>query len=185
LGHYLYEEKVIFRYKINGIKILDHPEFRAGKFLRHLEIAPSPEPLELRLSDRSITIPAHPESRTLQVSHDGVLSESSQNLLKWTKGGPRRWPTKPITQGTIAPNTAAYVVDTLTLPFDNPWNALLYTSGLDFFSNGDAALCTSHGDVWTVSGINGNLDHLVWNRFASGLSNPLGLKIVNDQIYVV
>ncbi|MBT5707577.1 MAG: hypothetical protein HOI66_14770 [Verrucomicrobia bacterium] len=185
LGHYLYEDQVIFHYKINGIEILDRPEIRDGKLLRHLRIVPSSKPLELRLVDRSITIPPHPESRTLQISHDGNLSKSPQDLQKWTQGGPRRWPTKPTTQGTIAPDTAPYVVDTLTLPFDNLWNALLYTSGLDFFSNGDAALCTSHGDVWTVSGINDNLDRLVWNRFASGLSNPLGLKIVNDQIYVV
>ena len=185
LGHYLYEEKVLFHYRINGIEILDHPEIQDGELLRHLSIAPTPQPLELRLVDRAITIPPHSEPRAILVKQNGDLTRSPYDLQGWIQGGPRRWPTKLVTQGTIAPDTSPYVVDTLTLPFDNPWNALLYTSGLDFFSNGDAALCTSHGDVWTVSGIDDDLDQLVWNRFASGLSNPLGLKIVNDQIYVV
>lgn len=39
--------------------------------------------------------------------------------------------------------------------------------------------------MWTVSGLDEDLDELVWQRMATGLNQPLGLKIVNDQIYVV
>jgi hypothetical protein len=57
-------------------------------------------------------------------------------------------------------------------------------TALDFFPDGRAAVATVDGDVWIVSGINEKLDHLEWKRFATGLYQPLGLKIVDDKIYV-
>jgi hypothetical protein len=39
--------------------------------------------------------------------------------------------------------------------------------------------------VWIVSGIDEDLSELKWKRFASGLHQPLGLKIVDDVIYTV
>ena len=54
------------------------------------------------------------------------------------------------------------------------------TSSLD----GDrAALCTWSGDVWVISGLN-EFKTITWKRFASGLFEPLGLKIVNDIIHL-
>ena len=85
------------------------------------------------------------------------------------------------TKGVLGEGKVPYVVDHLRLPYDNPWNALLYTSGHDFFSNGDAALCTSHGDVWRVSGLDASLQPLQWKRMATGFANPLGLRIVQDR----
>jgi hypothetical protein len=41
------------------------------------------------------------------------------------------------------------------------------------------------GEVWTVSGIDDLLGRLEWRRFASGLFQGLGLRIVRDQVYVV
>ena len=79
----------------------------------------------------------------------------------------------------------AYVVDDLALPEPNPWKSWIRPGGFDFFSDGRCAVCTMNGDVWIVSGIDGKLDHLTWRRFAAGLYEPLGLKIVNDQIYVL
>ncbi len=96
-----------------------------------------------------------------------------------------RWPEVILTQGTTTEEGGPYVIDTLTLPFDNPYQALLFTSGHDFFSDGSAAMCTVHGDVWQVSGIDRELRQLRWRRFATGLFQPLGLKIVNDQVYVL
>ena len=89
------------------------------------------------------------------------------------------------TTGTTTAQGGPYVIDTLTLPFENPWNALLFTAGHDFFSDGSAAVCTVHGDVWTVSGIDRNLKELKWRRFATGLCQPLGLRIVDDKVYVI
>ena len=79
-----------------------------------------------------------------------------------------------------------YVVDTLTAPEKNPWNSWLRFGGFDFFADGKrAALCTWSGDVWIVSGIDGKLENLSWKRFAAGLHQTLGLKIVDDTVYVL
>ncbi len=96
-----------------------------------------------------------------------------------------RWPDVLETEGETTESGGPYAIDTLTLPFENPYKALLFTSGHDFFSDGTAAVCMMHGDVWTVSGIDRNLKSLRWRRFATGLFQPLGLKIVDDKAYVI
>ncbi len=129
-------------------------------------------------------------------------SQSSQRSLKGlTQPGPARWTAEITTRGVVSDKADALVVDTLTLPFDNPYKALMFVGGHDFFSRlglrpdpasgrdgvptYDAAICTLHGDVWLVGGIDDKLEKLKWKRFATGLFQPLGLKIVKNQIYVV
>ncbi len=85
----------------------------------------------------------------------------------------------------MSQSTAAYVVDTISVPFDNPHHALMFLGGHDFFPNGDAAVSTAHGDVWLVRGIDATLGHVTWKRMATGLFQPLGLKILNGEIYVL
>jgi glucose/arabinose dehydrogenase len=59
-------------------------------------------------------------------------------------------------------------------------------TGVDFFADGKrAAVCTMDGDVWTVSGIDESLATLTWRRFASGLFQSLGLRIVDEKVYVL
>ena len=99
-------------------------------------------------------------------------------------GGPARWPQVVTTQGVIGKGDAAYVVDQITPPIDNPWKRRLRIGGMDFFSDGTrAAVSTWDGDIWIVSGIDESLKNLQWKRFASGMYETLGLRIVNDQIY--
>jgi len=78
----------------------------------------------------------------------------------------------------------AFVSDDLTVPFKNDYNSWFRLGGLDFFSDGRAAVCTINGDVWIVSGIDAKLEKLTWTRFATGLYMPLGLCIVKDEVYV-
>jgi len=114
------------------------------------------------------------------------LSKMPGNLLDFTKGGPARWTENVVTEGKL--NTGggdgSYVVDTITEPFPNPYNVSVFFGGHDFLPDGRAALCTFHGDVWVVSGIDDTLGRLTWKRFATGLFQPLGLKIVNGLIHV-
>ena len=113
-------------------------------------------------------------------------SEPPESLAEMRQPGPRRWTEEIITRGVLSPDeSSAFVVDTLTLPFENPYKALFFVSGHDFFSSGDLALCTVHGDVWLVSGIDEKLERLVWRRFATGLFQPLGLEIVDEQVFVL
>jgi hypothetical protein len=108
------------------------------------------------------------------------------DLAKLAKGGKPRWPEPVVTQGALATSggDGPYVVDTITEPVPNPWKANTFFSGFDFFPDGRAAVCTFHGDVWIVSGLDRKLDHVTWRRFATGLFQPLGLKVVDGLIYV-
>lgn len=57
--------------------------------------------------------------------------------------------------------------------------------GFDFFEGGNrAAVCTWMGDVWIVDGINSNPQEFTWTRIATGMFQPLGLKIVEGKIFV-
>lgn len=100
------------------------------------------------------------------------------------RGGAARWTNSVVTLGEQGASTDAYAVDTLTVPDDNPYQSEMLLAGLDFFSDGRAAVSTFHGDVWIVSGLDDKLGKLTWKRFAGGLFHPLGLKIVKDVIHV-
>ena len=106
------------------------------------------------------------------------------NLNLLTKGGPRRWP--QTIQTTVVPGESmdGYAFDELIVPLANPWGSWMRTTALDFFSDGRMAVSTLSGDVWIVSWTKENPNALSWNRFATGLYEPLGLKIVDDLVYV-
>ena len=118
-----------------------------------------------------------------------------------------RWPSGPMkpdherqdltTIGTLGTDDQAYTIDTLTLPYDNPYRALFFCSGVDSVPGGLHAdlpgvknkdlmvVTTVHGDVWGVEGVDESLRKLRWRRFASGLYQPLGVKVIDGQIYVL
>lgn len=112
---------------------------------------------------------------------------ASPDFARLTRGGPARWNPPVATRGKLGSDTGAFAVDELTSPPDasSIWNSWMRFGGFDFFADGDrAAICTWNGDVWMVSGVKGNLEQLTWKRMVTGLFQPLGLKIVNETIYV-
>ena len=112
-------------------------------------------------------------------------SSDAVDLTEFCKPGSPRWGAGLPTQGAVSKETNSYVVDSIALPFNNPWHAMLFCSGLDFLENGDAVISTLHGDVWVVSGIDAGLQNTVWKRFATGLFQPIGVKIIRNRIYVL
>lgn len=118
--------------------------------------------------------------------HDALaLPPVPADLRELTRGGPSLWPQPVLTRGQRASDDAPYVVDRLAEPAKNPWKADTLFGGFDFFADGRAAICTEQGEVWVVSGIDDKLEKLSWRRFASGLFQPLGLRIVHDEVYVL
>jgi hypothetical protein len=113
-------------------------------------------------------------------------TKPAHNLHPLTKGGPPRWPESiPSKSRSIGFPTGPYAVDSITEPADNPYRSWMRLGGFDFFSdNNRAAVCTWMGDVWIVDGLNTKPGRYQWKRIATGMFQPLGLKIVNDVIYV-
>ncbi|HYG78083.1 MAG TPA: DUF6797 domain-containing protein [Planctomycetota bacterium] len=101
------------------------------------------------------------------------------------KGGPRRWDKQIDVRCEMGADNGPYTVDTLTLPVDNPWKAWVRSSGFDFLPDGGVAICEISGDVWISSPITPKLETLTWRRFATGMFEPLGLKVVDGKIYVL
>ena len=75
------------------------------------------------------------------------------DLRLWTRGGPLRWGEPIGVKGSLGKEEGPYVVDTISLPENNPWKSWIRCSGLDFFSDGRAAICSVSGDVWVVGGL--------------------------------
>ncbi len=156
----------------------------------------SPAKVPATWSDRDgrllLTIPAGQEPLRFSVwiaaeSKAEFLSpaivNSDQDLKPLTQGGPARWNQKIPTTASIGSNTGPFSTDILTAPEGNPWLAQVRFTGLDFFADGRMAVCSWDGDVWIVDGyLRG--DQLTWQRIASGLYQPLGLKIVDGKIHL-
>ncbi len=113
-----------------------------------------------------------------------VVPQSDMDLQPLTQGGPPRWPQKLETQAVIGSNNGPFAVDVLTAPAANPWLAQLRFTGLDFFPDGRMAICTWDGDVWSVD-FQADKSTITWRRIATGLYQPLGLKIVDGKIHVI
>ncbi len=112
-------------------------------------------------------------------------SPAPQPLKPLTEGGPKRWPEVLKTTVALGKNDGPFAVDTFALPEKNPWNAQLRLTGFDFFPDGKRmAVCSWDGDVWIVSGLDKLTEGLTWQRIATGLFQPLGLKLRDGAIFV-
>lgn len=111
-------------------------------------------------------------------------TKSPESLQPLTTGGRTRFESLT-TQAKVSEKKDAYVIDEITAPVENPWRSWMRFGGFDFFADASkAAICTWNGDVWVVSGLNAAFAELKWKRIATGLFQPLGLKIVDDVIHV-
>ncbi|MBI4658036.1 MAG: hypothetical protein HY735_04155 [Verrucomicrobia bacterium] len=114
-----------------------------------------------------------------------IAASKIENLTALLEPGPGRWWPELQTQGQRGLDTDFLAVDTLTVPYDNPWSALMFLAGVDFTPNGAAYVCSIHGDVWRVTGIDDSLRNLRWKRYATGLFQPLGLKVRDGEVFVL
>lgn len=101
-----------------------------------------------------------------------------------TTGGANRFPQPLTVSGSLGKPINGYALDTIPIPFDNPYNAWLRTSALGFFDDGRCAVGTYTGDIWIVSGIDQGLEHVTWQRFASGMYEPFGVLVIDGLVYV-
>ncbi len=200
-GLYLHGDRVILSYTAGDAEILDLPGFdpKTDTFTRTIN-ATKPCRLFICEKEEGTTVTAAGDA-TVEIQGTRVElavragrcsvaigagpAPAPADLAPLTKGAPGR--NTPVTvAGTIGGEPGAFQVDTITVPYDNPSKSYMRLTGVDFFSDGKrAAVCTMDGDVWIVSGLDEKLDRVVWKRFASGLFQSLGLRIVDDAVHTL
>ena len=116
------------------------------------------------------------------VSPDGTIY--TEQMTAPIKPGPKRWGEPIITKLVKGNESDPLAIDTLTIPYKNRFNALFFCTGLDFLPDGRIAVCTAHGDVWLVT-VDEAQETCSWQRYATGLYQPLGLKVVDGKVVVL
>ncbi|WP_158545186.1 DUF6797 domain-containing protein [Bremerella cremea] len=148
-----------------------------------LTIPPSDQPRRLRIvraSCETLADITHFQDDTASLAEEQRVVD----LQQWTHGGPVRWPEVLEVKGTRGEAINGYALDTIPIPASNPWNAWLRTSALDFLDDGRAVVTTHGGDVYLVSGLDQGLEKVTWKRFAAGLFEPFGVRVIEGTIYV-
>ena len=137
------------------------------------------------------------EKRTLQTVTTLVKADEIQLLREYVgvlrqpdsldvvaKPGGLRWGKPLVTKLVRGAGDGPFAIDTLTLPYDNPFKALFFCTAVDFLPDGRIAMSTGHGDVWLVR-VDEAWDECHWQRFATGLYQPMGLKVIDGKIHVL
>ena len=115
----------------------------------------------------------------------GSLSQAENLPETFQQGSGRRRSETIKTKPRRLGKPGAFVTEIITSPDKNPYRSWMRLGGFDFFEGGDrAAVCSWMGDVWIVEGINSDPQEFTWTRIATGMFQPLGLKIVEGKIYV-
>ena len=142
---------------------------------------PAGEPVEFHLALAKVSDGKLSSFASLLV--EAGKPENSLDAIEPT--WPRRWPESVKTKPRRLGKPGAFVTESITAPDKNPYRSWMRLGGFDFFEGGDrAAVCTWMGDVWLVDGINSDPQEFTWTRIATGMFQPLGLKIVEGKIYV-
>ncbi len=171
---------------------VDAMTLRLGEAHVHVLNAPDGATVSLQGGQARLAIPAGSSSQTMEILYaEGAdfagISPSDISLAALCQGGPAQWPKTISATGEVAEDSAsAYVVDRVGLPDKNPYTGPLRVAAFDFFADGTtAAVCTWDGDVWIVENVDETLQNLKWKLFARGIHEPLGLKIVDENVYTV
>ena len=147
-----------------------------------LTIPPSDTPRQFRIV-RS-TLEEANELASFRSLISGLREHKRIDMTTQLKGGAPRWPQRLEVSGSLGQSVNGYALDTIPVPFENPWNAWVRTSALDFFDDGRCVVTTHGGDVYIVSGIDQGLSKVTWKRFTAGLFEPFGVRVINGMIYV-
>ena len=212
LGFHRYGRRIVFDYRIGSVEIEDEPWGTPDAFYRRIDLEQASELLRipfplandlkgvvvsktkvgeavmeegmLRLAD------AEPGASVIvRVSDvpEPLQEASALRFLAAPRKAERRWNerlTMPVTLG-VSRGDSAYLVDTLHVPYDNPYNTVMQLTGIGFLPGGDALVSVLSGDIWRVSGVGRDTEFVTWQRFATGFNQPIGIHIDQDGIFVL
>ncbi len=195
-------------YNVGGKRVFESVRMDSRGFIRTMIVSPHDEDWKLRVKKHDggevpkgfvvedgalvLKVPGSKEVKryAILVTKVGQVSllDELVPLEVPTPNTVKRPPMVVKTQIMRGDESGAFAVDRLTVPVAevNPHGSWMRTSGFDFYEDGKrAAVCTWMGDVWIVEGIDQLEGELVWKRICSGLFQPLGLKIVKGEIFVI
>ena len=208
-GHYRHGSEIVLGYNVNGTEVLETLSRKGDSITRSFRFGARKSDLMMVLADGDLKELRHlaegvevaaEENRLLAKVPKGegelvvqiafarggepVVSEKP-DFKKLISGGPGIWTEIITTEGKVSQeDDKPYVTDLVTLPTVNPWDANLRFGGFDFIDADSAALSSWNGDVWVVKGLGGDWKEFKWQRIASGLFEPLGVKVVDGVIHV-
>ncbi len=186
-GLYVHGDRVVLQYTVGDAEVRE--THRAGGspghpvIVRTLRVGTSGRPKLLAGGPKGIVI-VPSEQPTALVLPGSARPTTPDDLDALTKPGPARWGKPLVTKLVRGGESGPFAIDTLTIPYDNPFKALFFCTGLDFLPDGRIAVCTCHGDVWLVR-VDEAKGECHWQRFATGLYQPLGLKVVDGKVIVL
>ncbi|HYF00559.1 MAG TPA: DUF6797 domain-containing protein, partial [Planctomycetota bacterium] len=178
-GHYRHGREVVVAYTVASREVLESYRLEDGLVRRTLNIAAGRE--ALLLAEGPTPIPPDATRLTVTYAPGGPrVAPGGADLAPFTKAGPPLWPETLETAVAEGKDDAfPYVVDAIGLPEANPWKSWLRFTGIDFFPDGRIAVSTWSGDVFVVE-LSGSSAR--WRRFAAGLGQPMGLKVVDGKV---
>lgn len=212
-GLYHHEGQIIISYTVGKSEVLEKFGFlEDALFTRTLNISASSSFLKMHVANEPAKVSIFGNGASLQTENGQIFmlvkansaakvclliggrdalfpekfSVEPESLIKYTQGtGRPHYPEILKTVITKGKGEGCFAVDELTPPFENPWNCRMKLSGIDFFKDSDVATaCATDGDIWLIKGLLNPKSALTWQRIGSGLFQPLGIKIVNEKIYV-
>jgi hypothetical protein len=210
-GIYRSRDKVVMAYTVGEAEILEHHALLGDIFVRHLNIGKSKRDLTLRLSDSGpvaavkgpirvtvqessgfviATIPAAQTPVNLAfligVKAGGKIEVEPLDLKQFTTGGPAQYPEPVATVTLRGQQEGAFQWDSFSIPVINPWKSRMRPGGIDFTPDGTTAIVVCwDGDVYRVTGIaDEEALSTEWRRIATGMFQPLGVKLMGDDIFV-
>lgn len=188
-GLYVNGDRVVFSYTVQGVGVLDSAKLVTanGKtaIVRTIRVEGSDKAITARLDDtRQMTFKPSKEPQVGTAVYGDDIKAEADDLSELIKPGKPRWGKPLETKLAKGDETGPFAVDTLSIPYENPFNALFFCTGLDFLKDGRIAMSTCHGDVWLAKPED-KAGTVSWQRFATGLYHPFGLKVIDGKVHVL
>ena len=212
LGLRRFGKRVVFEYKIGNTKILDEPWAGKNAFYRRIDLHNSAEKTAIpcQVSDAALKVKVI-ESKGIQKARwekgEIVVNKATANAyfivriskepkpddekvvlaqLNAERKKEKRWKEVLKAPGKLGKlNSSQYVVDTLSVPYENPYKTVMQLTSMAFLPNGNALVATLPGDIWLVKGITDDLKQVTWQRYATGFNQPIGIHVDKDGIFVL
>jgi hypothetical protein len=190
-GLYVHGDRVVLSYTVGDREVLETVKLAASAkgrsaLVRTAIVGPGKKAIEWAgdASGQRATVFAASDAPLTSVRNYGGATELEDSPAALTKGGPKRWGEPIVTKLEQGDARGPFTVDTITIPYKNRFGVLFFCTGLDFLPDGRIAVCTCHGDVWLIT-VDDRAGTCSWQRYATGLYQPLGLRVVDGKVIVL